>query len=196
MEMSFLQNFHHWLHPKFVILTTSGTASDVKFCQNDVSISLLSYHNTIHFVQNKHNRHPQPWVWNVGFSPHLVLQKQGWFLACTKPMRDVITKQHRLSLAGRKPRISPEKLFFFSCHSGWITARVRFPPSTTHPPGTICVTANGIASLLSKPKTWSRCMWMGCSPIQASVPEVYPQQIQMTHYTSVECQVKNYFIFI
>ena len=31
----------------------------------------------------------------------------GWFKACTQPVRDVVTKQRRLSLAGRKPRISP-----------------------------------------------------------------------------------------
>ena len=35
---------------------------------------------------------------------------QGWFSVCAQPMRDVVTKYHRLSLAGRKPRIS---------HIGW-----------------------------------------------------------------------------
>ena len=32
---------------------------------------------------------------------------QGWFLVCTQPMREVVTKQLHLSLAGRRPRISP-----------------------------------------------------------------------------------------
>ena len=35
--------------------------------------------------------------------------KQGWSQVCAQPMRDVVTKQRRLSLAGRKPRIIPVK---------------------------------------------------------------------------------------
>ena len=35
-------------------------------------------------------------------------QLQGWFYACALPMRDVVTKWRRLTLAERKPRISPE----------------------------------------------------------------------------------------
>ena len=32
---------------------------------------------------------------------------QGWFWVCAQPMRDVVAKWRHLSLAGRKPRISP-----------------------------------------------------------------------------------------
>ena len=32
----------------------------------------------------------------------------GMILGYAQPMRDVVTKLHRLSLSGRKPRISPE----------------------------------------------------------------------------------------
>ena len=48
---------------------------------------------------------------------------QGWFLVYTQPMRDGITLWLRLSLAGRKPRISPvlflhkETSFVFSSYN-------------------------------------------------------------------------------
>ena len=32
---------------------------------------------------------------------------RGLFQVCTQPMRDAVTEQHRLTLAGCKPRISP-----------------------------------------------------------------------------------------
>ena len=38
---------------------------------------------------------------------NLGIKQQNLILACTQPMKDVVTKKRRLSLAGRQPRISP-----------------------------------------------------------------------------------------
>ena len=38
------------------------------------------------------------------------INNQDRFWACTQPMRDVVTKQHQISLAGRKPKISPDNV--------------------------------------------------------------------------------------
>ena len=51
---------------------------------------------------------------------------QGWFLTCAQPMRDVVTKRRRLSLAGRKLRTSPVFIYYpLYLHQWW-------PISLTH----------------------------------------------------------------
>ena len=42
---------------------------------------------------------------------------QGWFYVCAQPMRDSVTLWRRLSLAGRKPRISSGKTYLYYCRS-------------------------------------------------------------------------------
>ena len=51
----------------------------------------------------------------------------GWFKFCTQPMRDGVTLWRRLSLAGRKPRISPQlpPLHINARHQIWRTAPFR-----------------------------------------------------------------------
>ena len=43
--------------------------------------------------------------------------QMGWFYVCAQPMRDSVTLWRRLSLAGRKPRISPGKTYLYYCRS-------------------------------------------------------------------------------
>ena len=66
-----------------------------------LSENRFSHQNTS--FTKRYNRHVS--VSNIS------LLNQGWFKACTQPMRDVVTKWHRLSLFGRKPRISPVNLY-------------------------------------------------------------------------------------
>ena len=73
-----------------------------KYCQN---------YNIFVSVTMWLQRHMARKCWRLK-NTHTHHTPQGWFKHSAEPMRDAVTKQHRLSLARRKPRISTAPLPF------------------------------------------------------------------------------------